>query len=76
MVKKKLYKVVVVAEVLLTFDEFSASSKKEALDIIINKSCMHPDHPEPIDYYDMIIRKFIKKQCWVEEIERDKKKGK
>lgn len=68
--KRKLYKVVVVAEVSLTFDEFRAFSKKEALDIIINKGCFHPDYPDkpPIDYYDMMIRKFIKKQCWVEEI--------
>tara|TARA_R100000781_G_scaffold114859_2_gene87287 strand:+ start:6903 stop:7139 length:237 start_codon:yes stop_codon:yes gene_type:complete len=78
MKKKKLYKVIVIAEVSLTFDTFPASSKKEALDIIINKGCFHPDYPDkpPIDYYDMIIRKFIKKQSRVEEVERDKKKDK
>jgi len=76
--KKKLYEVVVRVEVSLTFDRFRASSKKEALDIIINKGCFHPDYPDkpPIDYSDIIMYKFIKNRCWVREIKEDDKDGK
>ena len=75
-VKKKLYEVVVRVEVSLTFDRFRASSKKEALDIIINRGGKHPDHEDHIDYSDMIMYKFIKNRCWAREIKEDDKDGK
>ena len=69
--KKKLYEVVVRVEVSLTFDRFRAFSKKEALDIIINRRCKHPDHEDAIDYSDMIMYRFIKSRCRANEIKEE-----
>ena len=73
--KKKLYEVVVRVEVSLTFDRFRASSKKEALDIILNRGAKHPDREELIDFSDMIMSKFIKKHCHAHEIKDDDEEG-
>jgi len=73
--KRKLYEVVVRVEVSLTFDRFRAFSKKEALDIIINRGAKHPDHEDHIDYSDMIMYRFIKSRCRAREIKDDDEEG-